>query len=51
MDWINLAQDLYKWWALVDTVMNLWFSQNFGDCLSGEVLASQERIRVMESVT
>jgi hypothetical protein len=23
LDWINLAQDSDKWWALVDTVMNL----------------------------
>jgi hypothetical protein len=23
MDWIRLAQDLDKWWALVNTVINL----------------------------
>jgi hypothetical protein len=23
MDWIELAQDRYKWWALVNAVMNL----------------------------
>jgi hypothetical protein len=24
MDWIDLAQDRDQWWALVNTVMNLW---------------------------
>jgi hypothetical protein len=24
MDWIELAQDRGKWWALVNVVMNLW---------------------------
>jgi hypothetical protein len=24
MDWIGLAQDRYKWRALVNSVMNLW---------------------------
>ena len=23
MDWIELAQDRYRWWALVNAVMNL----------------------------
>jgi hypothetical protein len=26
MDWIGLAQDRYKWRALVNAVMNLWGS-------------------------
>jgi len=25
MDWIELAQDRDRWWALVNVVMNLWF--------------------------
>jgi hypothetical protein len=25
-DWILLAQDRDQWWALVNTVMNLWVS-------------------------
>jgi hypothetical protein len=24
MDWINLAQDLNKWWTLLNIVMNFW---------------------------
>ena len=24
MDWIDLAQDMGRWWALVSAVMNLW---------------------------
>jgi hypothetical protein len=24
MDWIELAQDRDRWWALVNVVMNLW---------------------------
>jgi len=26
MDWIDLAQDMDRWWALVHVVMNLWVS-------------------------
>ena len=24
MDWIDVAQDRDRWWALVNAVMNLW---------------------------
>jgi hypothetical protein len=34
MDWIDLAQDRYQWRALVNTVMNLRVSYNFGKFLS-----------------
>jgi hypothetical protein len=26
VDWMHLAQDWDQWWALVNTVMNLWVS-------------------------
>jgi len=26
MDWIDLAQDMDRWWALINVVMNLWVS-------------------------
>jgi hypothetical protein len=25
VDWIELACDRYRWWALVNTVISLWF--------------------------
>jgi hypothetical protein len=26
MDWIDLAENRDRWWAVVNAVMNLWFS-------------------------
>jgi hypothetical protein len=34
MDWINLAQDVEHWRALVNTVMNLRVPQNSGKFLN-----------------
>jgi hypothetical protein len=34
MDWIDVAQDGYQWWALVNMVMNLQVPQNAGKFLS-----------------
>jgi hypothetical protein len=34
MDWIALTQDRDRWRALVNTVMNLRLTQNFGKFLS-----------------
>jgi hypothetical protein len=28
MDWIKLAQDRDRWWALVNAVMDLWIPEN-----------------------
>jgi hypothetical protein len=30
MDWIDLAQNRNRWWALVNTVMNLGFHRKRG---------------------
>jgi hypothetical protein len=34
MDWIDLAQDSDRWWALVNTAMNLWVALNILNSLS-----------------
>jgi len=34
MDWIDLAQDRDRWWALVNAVMYLRVSQNAGNFLT-----------------
>ena len=34
IDWIELAQDRVRWWALVNVVMNLRVSQNAGNFLT-----------------
>jgi hypothetical protein len=31
VDWIGLAQDRYRWRALVNSVMNLWVPENAGE--------------------
>jgi hypothetical protein len=35
MDWIKLAQDMDRWWALVNAVMNLRVQLNAGNFLTG----------------
>jgi hypothetical protein len=34
MDWIELAQDRDRWWALVNVIMNLQVPQNAGNFLT-----------------
>jgi hypothetical protein len=33
VDWIHLAQGRDQWWALVNTVLNLWVPQKFWEFL------------------
>jgi len=51
MDWIHLAQDGDKWWALVNIVMNFHIPQNAGNFLiAAELLVHREVPYCMESV-
>jgi hypothetical protein len=34
MDWVDLAQDMDQWRALVNMAMNIWVPQNAGKFLS-----------------
>ena len=34
MNWIYLAHEREKWWAVVYTIMNLWVPQNVEDFFS-----------------
>ena len=34
MDWIDLAQDRGRWWAFVNSVMNVWVPHNAGNFLT-----------------
>jgi hypothetical protein len=43
MDWIELAQNRDRWWAVVNAVMKLRVTQNAGNSwLADKLLASQE---------
>jgi hypothetical protein len=49
-DWMELAQDRNRWWALVSMVKNLRFHKNVGNFLTSckDRLASQEGLCSME---
>jgi hypothetical protein len=50
MDWIDLAQDREKWWALLTEIMNLWVPQHVENFLTEDLLDSQEGLHSMELV-
>jgi len=43
MDWIELTQDGDRWWALVNTVMNLGVPYNVGSFFTSWELGSFSR--------
>jgi hypothetical protein len=51
MNWTELAQDRDRWWALINTVMNLWFPQNVGNFMTGCKLVSFLRRTVLCGVS
>ena len=51
MDWIELAQDKDRWWALVNAVMNLWVLQNAGNFLSRRKSVSFSRRTLLHGVS
>jgi hypothetical protein len=51
MDWIDLAQDRDQWMALVNTVMNLRVSYNYGKFLSSCTIGGFSRRAQLHEVT
>jgi hypothetical protein len=52
MDWIDMAQDRDRCWAVVNAVMNFWFRKMRGiSWLADDLLSSQERLYSMELVS
>jgi hypothetical protein len=51
MDWINLAQDMEGWRAVVDKIIKLRVLNNEGNFLTDSLLASQEGLSSMNSAS
>jgi hypothetical protein len=52
VDWIGLAQDRYRWRALVNSVMNLQVPQNVGNYrMVAQLVASQAVLSSTELVS
>jgi hypothetical protein len=43
VDWIDMAQDMDQWRALVNTLLNLWVPQNAGKFLRGCTISGSSR--------
>jgi hypothetical protein len=51
VDWIGLAQDSLRWWALVNAVMNLQIPKNVGNFLTSCKPVSFSRRTVLHGVS
>jgi len=51
MDWIDLAEDRDRWWALVNEVMNLRVPENAGNFLTVCNLVSFSRRTLLHGVS
>jgi hypothetical protein len=51
MDWIDLAQDKYRWRAVVNAIINLLVPENMGNFLTGIQLISQEGLISIQEVS
>jgi hypothetical protein len=51
VDWIGLAQDRYRWRALVNVVMNLWLHKMLGNYrVAAQLVASQVVLSSIELI-
>jgi len=51
VEWIVLAQDTGRWWALVNTVINLWVALNVGNFLTSRELVTFPRKTLLHGVS
>jgi hypothetical protein len=51
MDWIDLAQDRDRWWAVVNVVMNLWVLYNVDNFLTSQEPISFSRRTLLHGVS
>ena len=51
VDWIDLAQNRYRWWALVNVVTNLWVPLNAETFLTSWELVSFSRRTLLHRVS